>query len=92
MHSNSQANFERAQGAQSKAQQQRVPRFLPNPEECWGPKPRARRRVPGLGNSFAEEKGVGVGEEQDGSAQEPVPIVPGMDLEADAPESKKARV
>ena len=39
------ANFARAQKALSKAQQQGVPRFLPNPEENWGPKARAGRKI-----------------------------------------------
>lgn len=32
-------------GALSKALAQGVPRFLPNPEEYWGPKPRAGRHL-----------------------------------------------
>ena len=31
--------------ALSKAREKGVARFLPNPEECWGPKPRAGRRI-----------------------------------------------
>lgn len=40
-----QANFARSNAAQSKAQATRVPRFLPNPEQHWGPKPKAGRRI-----------------------------------------------
>lgn len=40
-----QANFTRVVGALSKALAQGVPRFLPNPEEYWGPKPRAGRHL-----------------------------------------------
>ncbi|KAJ7567567.1 hypothetical protein O6H91_02G153100 [Diphasiastrum complanatum] len=39
------ANFSRARGAQSHAQSKGVARFLPNPEDYWGPKPRAGRRI-----------------------------------------------
>ncbi|XP_057820427.1 tRNA (guanine(26)-N(2))-dimethyltransferase 2 isoform X2 [Cryptomeria japonica] len=39
------ANFTRAQFALSHAQCKKVPRFLPNPENYWGPKPRAGRRI-----------------------------------------------
>jgi tRNA (guanine26-N2/guanine27-N2)-dimethyltransferase len=35
------ANFSRVAGAMIKSQQQGVPRFPQNPEENWGPKPRA---------------------------------------------------
>ncbi|EFJ10436.1 hypothetical protein SELMODRAFT_153186 [Selaginella moellendorffii] len=40
-----QADFSRARGAQSKAQMKGVARFLPNPEENWGPKVRAGRHI-----------------------------------------------
>lgn len=43
--SNLKANFARAQAALSKAQSKKVARFLPNPENYWGPKPRAGRRI-----------------------------------------------
>ncbi|KAH9326009.1 hypothetical protein KI387_006187, partial [Taxus chinensis] len=39
------ANFTRAQSALSHSQTKKVPRFLPNPENYWGPKPRAGRRI-----------------------------------------------
>lgn len=42
---NLKANFTRAQSAISKAQSKKVARFLPNPENYWGPKPRAGRRI-----------------------------------------------
>jgi len=42
---NLKANFTRAQFALSKAQSKKVARFLPNPENYWGPKPRAGRRI-----------------------------------------------
>eukprot|EP00850_Spirogloea_muscicola_P006719 SM000032S12103 [mRNA] locus=s32:522953:532169:+ [translate_table: standard] len=39
------ANFVRVNAALSKAQLSGVSRFLPNPEQYWGPKPRAGRAV-----------------------------------------------
>lgn len=41
----SQANFKKVQSATSKALASGVARFLPNPEEFWGPKPRAGRHL-----------------------------------------------
>ena len=56
-----QANFSRASTAMSKAQASGVPRFLPNPEQNWGPKPRAGRKVtskhPNQEDAVAEEGG-----------------------------------
>lgn len=40
-----QANFKKVQSATSKALASGVARFLPNPEEFWGPKPRAGRHL-----------------------------------------------
>ncbi|KAG6543187.1 hypothetical protein Mapa_015437 [Marchantia paleacea] len=40
-----QANFTKVNAALSKAQAKGVARFLPNPEEYWGPKPRAGRHI-----------------------------------------------
>ncbi|KAL3702102.1 hypothetical protein R1sor_020124 [Riccia sorocarpa] len=40
-----QANFTKVNSALSKAQAKGVARFLPNPEEYWGPKPRAGRHI-----------------------------------------------
>mmetsp|Transcript_27832 Transcript_27832/g.49727 ORF Transcript_27832/g.49727 Transcript_27832/m.49727 type:complete len:523 (-) Transcript_27832:218-1786(-) len=45
------ADFSRASAAMSKARMSNVPRFLPNPEENWGPK--ARHGRPLLGSSKA---------------------------------------
>jgi tRNA (guanine26-N2/guanine27-N2)-dimethyltransferase len=39
------ANFKKVQSATSKALASGVARFLPNPEEFWGPKPRAGRHL-----------------------------------------------
>lgn len=39
------ANFKKVQSATSKALNSGVARFLPNPEEFWGPKPRAGRHL-----------------------------------------------
>ncbi|KAL4184668.1 hypothetical protein AMTRI_Chr10g2270 [Amborella trichopoda] len=38
-------NFARASAALSKAQAKKVARFLPNPENHWGPKPKAGRKI-----------------------------------------------
>ncbi|CAN6448378.1 unnamed protein product [Victoria cruziana] len=40
-----QANFARAHSSLSKAQAKKIARFLPNPENHWGPKPRAGRQI-----------------------------------------------
>eukprot|EP00244_Chara_vulgaris_P009277 TRINITY_DN3912_c0_g4_i1.p1 TRINITY_DN3912_c0_g4~~TRINITY_DN3912_c0_g4_i1.p1 ORF type:complete len:121 (+),score=16.37 TRINITY_DN3912_c0_g4_i1:2-364(+) len=40
-----QANFARVHSALSRAQVSGVPRYLPNPEPQWGPKPRAGRTL-----------------------------------------------
>eukprot|EP00897_Mesotaenium_endlicherianum_P008110 jgi/Mesen1/7327/ME000376S06488 len=47
------ANFTRASGAVSRAQATGVARFLPNPEQYWGPKPRAGRNVTAKHNGGA---------------------------------------
>lgn len=40
-----QANFSKVNAALSKARTKGIPRFVPNPEEYWGPKPRAGRQL-----------------------------------------------
>lgn len=40
-----QANFSKVNAALSKARTKGIPRFVPNPEEYWGPKPRAGRQI-----------------------------------------------
>ncbi len=51
-----QANFSRASSAVSKAKSSGVARFLPNPEENWGPKPRAGRNVAALKHERSDAK------------------------------------
>lgn len=49
------ANFSRARGAVSRAQEARVPRFPNNPEPNWGPKQRAgRKHAPPAGEAGGE--------------------------------------
>lgn len=40
-----QANFAKVNAALSKARTKGIPRFVPNPEDYWGPKPRAGRQI-----------------------------------------------
>lgn len=51
------ANFSKVNSALSRAQAEGVARFLPNPEENWGPKPRAGRPV----RTATEQLGVNAG-------------------------------
>jgi len=49
----SEANFARARGAFSRAQEEKTPRFPANPESHWGPKMRAGRHAAGEGEGDA---------------------------------------
>ncbi|GAQ82087.1 tRNA methyltransferase [Klebsormidium nitens] len=68
-----QANFARSNAAQSKAQATRVPRFLPNPEQHWGPKPKAGRKIGPQHASLMGEAAVNGGPSSSNSI--PAPIV-----------------
>jgi len=61
------ANFTRARGAFSRAQEEGVARFPANPEANWGPKMRAGRHAPAGGEQQAAAKKPRAGGEKDAS-------------------------
>lgn len=61
------ANFSRSSEAMSRAQANGVPRFIPNPETHWGPKPKAGRRIgPKHGQSTGLTPSTVGGKEKEG--------------------------